>query len=89
MDNESAAASIIRGAPNAPDVAAMVRNIHLLAHCLGVRFWVEWVDSDSNPADGLSRDGLEDIWTKAQGWNLERGVSPPRVSLKEAFLLWG
>ena len=32
--------------------------------------WYEWVDSDSNPADGLSRDGVHDEWTLRQGWEL-------------------
>ena len=33
--------------------------------------WYEWIDSDSNPSDGLSRAGLQDAWTLAQGWHLE------------------
>ena len=32
--------------------------------------WYEWVGSDSNPADGLSRDGAHDKWTLEQGWHL-------------------
>ena len=32
--------------------------------------WYEWIDSDSNPADGLSRDGVSDQWTMSQGWEL-------------------
>ena len=33
--------------------------------------WFEWIDSDSNPSDGLSRLGIEDPWTTAQGWQLQ------------------
>ena len=40
-----------------------------------IRIWYEWIDSKSNPADGLSRDGLLDKWTKRQGWNLEESAS--------------
>ena len=28
------------------------------------------IDSDSNPSDGLSRLGISDAWTLAQGWRL-------------------
>ena len=33
--------------------------------------WYEWIDSASNPADGLSRDGIKDKWTLEQGWELQ------------------
>ena len=33
--------------------------------------WFEWIDSHSNPADGLSRLGLKDPWTLKQGWTLQ------------------
>lgn len=32
--------------------------------------WFEWVDSQSNPSDGLSRLGLGDPWTTTQDWDL-------------------
>ena len=56
----------------------------LLQAVLNVRVWVEWIDSASNPADGLSRGGLEDSWTQQQGWLLTEGAQPPWSSLKEA-----
>ena len=34
------------------------------------RIWFEWVDSDANPADGLSRMGIADPWTARQNWTL-------------------
>ena len=77
VDNEAAASSIIRGAPRCDDVGDMVQAIHWLAMDLKIRFWVEWIDSKSNPADGLSRDGLADAWTLEQGWALEEGALPP------------
>ena len=32
--------------------------------------WYEGIDSASNPADGLSRDGIRDQWTLKQGWEI-------------------
>ena len=35
-----------------------------------------WIDSDSNPADGLSREGLQDQWSLQQGWTLSEPEFP-------------
>ena len=43
---------------------------------LEIRAWFEWVDSESNPSDGLSRLGLECQWTQPQCWSLSEVVSP-------------
>ena len=45
----------------------------ILQLCRAVRTkaWFEWIDSDSNPADGLSRLGLQDPWSLQQGWFLQ------------------
>ena len=34
------------------------------------------VESGANVSDGLSREGLEDDWTKSQGWYLVNAVLP-------------
>ncbi len=49
-----------------------------------VRVWFEWVDSDSNPADGLSRDGILDSWSIAQGWDL---AEAPVIDWRAVFSL--
>ena len=50
-------------------------DVHLLAqaaqfvfHLSSARVWFEWIDTNSNPSDGLSRLGLADDWSQAQGW---------------------
>ena len=77
IDNEAAAAAGIRGASGEPDVTAMVQAAHLLWLNLGTRVWIEWIDSASNPADGLSRAGLHDPWTQTLGWELAVSTHPP------------
>ena len=32
-----------------------------------VRVWIEWIDSESNPSDGLSRDGVLCNWCASKG----------------------
>ena len=54
----------------------MEATAHLLWLHLQCRVWIEWVDSDSNPADGLSRWDSRP-WTPNQGWNLAHPGVPP------------
>ena len=70
VDNEAAAAALIRGGFGAEDVDLLSQLAHLAFMPLQARVWFEWVDSEANPADGLSRLGLDDPWTRAQGWVL-------------------
>ena len=77
IDNEAAAAAGIRADSKEDEVNTMVQAAHLLWLHLGCRVWIEWIDSGSNPADGLSRDGLSDSWTRAQPWILSESAVPP------------
>ena len=67
-DNAAAVSSLIRGSSTSEDVLKMGEVTALLSLDLGLRLWIDWVDSDSNPSDGLSRAGLADAWTGSQGW---------------------
>ena len=77
IDNEAVAAAAIRGSSGEEDVSTMVQATHLMWMHLGCRVWIEWVDSLSNLADGLSRLGLSDPWTLQQGWQLAESPVPP------------
>ena len=78
-DNEAAVSSLIRGGSRAEDVGALAAATNLRMSEMGTRIWFEWVGTASNPADGLSRAGLEDAWTQARGWQLQE---LPESSLK-------
>ena len=62
--------ALIRGVSKVSDAAQLAELFHALLLQLASRAWVEWIDSDSNPADGLSRLGLRDPWTAQQDWIL-------------------
>ena len=70
IDNVAALSSVIRGTSRAEDVGhiAACTQVAMLERSSSV--WYERVDSDSNPADRLSRDGVHDKWTLEQGWHL-------------------
>ena len=76
MDNEAAVSAGIRGSSGLPEVDIMVQAAHLLWMRHDMRVWIEWIDTNSNPADGLSRDGL-DVWTQQQKWQLSTVPNPP------------
>ena len=63
----------------------IVQTIQWLALQMGCRIWFEWIDSKSNPSDGLSRDGLDDAWTKAQGWDIAEILGPDLIASKNAL----
>ncbi len=76
MDNEGSASSLVKGISKHFDAGCISHLAHLLWARLGCRVWIEWINTKSNPADGLSRDGLLDAWTRKQGWALGEGLCP-------------
>ena len=86
IDNVSAAMALIKGASAKADLSAITVAIHAVFARLRVRVWIECVDSASNPADGLSRDGLEDAWTPAQGWTLKEVPCPAFFDMDSALV---
>lgn len=57
VDNEAAAAALVKGYSCQPDMHAVTVEAHLLWARLQWRVWVDPVDSGANVADGVSRDG--------------------------------
>ncbi|CAE7557407.1 Dnmt3b [Symbiodinium sp. CCMP2456] len=70
VDNQAVVSSLIKGACSEDDISLVLLCLHLFWAHLSCRVWLEWVPSDDNPADGLSRDGALDEWTTKQGWSL-------------------
>ncbi|CAE8593271.1 unnamed protein product, partial [Polarella glacialis] len=87
IDNTAALSILIKGASSLHDLNSIATVMHLLMAKVGCRIWFEWIDSDSNPSDGLSRDGLEDEWTKGQGWDLGIAILPDWQKLAESSFL--
>ena len=71
VDNAAAVSTLIRGAAKPEDIDRIATAVAFQNAHLRHRPWFEWIDSDSNPSDGLSRDGLEDSWTRSQNWILQ------------------
>ena len=56
VDNHAALSSLVGGGAKHQDLASIVCLIHVKALEMGSTIWFEFVESDSNPADGPSRN---------------------------------
>ena len=57
IDNQSACSALVKGCSRSWDIRLLATSWQLLCLQLGCRVWIEWVPSESNPADILSRAG--------------------------------
>ena len=55
-DNTTALYSIVKGTARGPQLDCIVAVFHFLLYFLNVRCWLEWVGSNSNYSDGISRE---------------------------------
>lgn len=85
VDNEAATSSLVRGSSKQTDVHMIAQYAQVLLYKLGARTWWEWIDSASNPSDGLSRLGIHDPWTASQGWLIQEYEFPTQL-LPVSFL---
>ena len=76
VDNTSALHSMIKGSARSEWLDRSVALFHFLAFHHDVHVWFEFVDSESNWSDGISRDLGEDKWAKQHGFAL-RELSIP------------
>ena len=78
VDNEAACSALVRGSSSSHDVEMLVQAFHVSLASLSAHAWIEWIDSKSNPSDGLSRTGLQDEWTRARTeWLPSEAKEPP------------
>ena len=90
VDNKVARATLIRRASSQEDVTAVAEVVFILSLKLDCRVRFEWIDSKSNPLDGLSRDGLAcpewGLWAKEAR---QPPWSSPRRTSHEVFIFFG
>ena len=72
IDNVAALMAMVRGRANSPDVDRMAEILQGAMFALGIWLYFEWVESNSNWSDGISRSGLKDTWQAANGFQSSR-----------------
>ena len=63
IDNTSACNAVVKGGSTASDIFFLACTAHVLWNFLQCRVYVEYIPSEANPSDGVSRDGAMDQWT--------------------------
>ena len=58
IDNEAVASAAIRGCSSMWEVSAILDAVVVAFAAQNSRTWYEWIDSKSNPSDGLSHIGI-------------------------------
>ena len=76
IDNQAACQALTKGSSSCGDVCAIATLAHLIFARLGCRVYFEYIESEANVSDGLSRLGLSDPWSQQQGWLLSEAVIP-------------
>ena len=65
IDNQSIGCALVKGCSRSCGIQLLATSWQLLCLQLGCRVWIEWVPSESNPADILSREGKTLYATKS------------------------
>ena len=81
IDNQSVCAALTKGCSRSLDIQIMASAWHLALLRLGARVWIEWVPSNENPADILSREGVSLFET--QSGHIDVLCLPTWVDLSE------
>ena len=55
IDNQTVCSCLTKGVCRSRDIQHLSTAWHILCQHLGCRIWIEWVQSEANPADILSR----------------------------------
>ena len=76
LDNTSALMALIKGSSRAPDLAHLSMSAHACFTVLKAVPWFEYVGSQSNIADGGSREGCSDAWAALLGVPLKDTLFP-------------
>ena len=76
LDNQAAVSAAVKSMSTEQDVFEIAHYAALIGARMNARAWHDWVDSESNLSDGLSREGLDCSWSQSQPWHLEQFALP-------------
>jgi hypothetical protein len=79
IDNTAALMALIRGRSNSADLDRLAGSIHAALFAMQIWMYFEWVESQSNWADGISREALKDAWHQRHGFAASTCTFPAAV----------
>ena len=69
VDNIAALMALVRGRSDSQSLDLLTRQIHAALFAIGVEIYFEWIASEANWSDGISRAGLADTWYRQNGFS--------------------
>ena len=72
IDNTAALFTLVKGRSNKDSLDEIAFVVHAALYALRAQIYYEWVESESNWADGISRHGTRDPWVKRHSFTLQR-----------------
>ena len=85
IDNVAALMALVRGASNNPGLNAMAGAIHAALFALKTWVYFEWVESEANWSDGISRDGKGCQWAMRHNFQTSQIAFPHRMLSLPAY----
>ena len=88
VDNASALYSAVKGSSRNGVVRRAIFYTNMLAYAWDISIWWEFVDSESNWADGISRVGAEDEFVRRHGFSpvrMQATAEPWKGSVSDAW----
>ena len=76
IDNVAALMALVRGRSNQPSLDHMTLLIHTALFVLRAWVYFEWVESDANWSDGISREGVFDKWHRDNSFEVQVVTMP-------------
>ena len=86
VDNQSALSCFISGSSPKADTSIIVSVFTILMGKKGARYWGEFVESEANVSDGVSRDGIQDKSALLLGCDIIQCNLPPLGQFANASL---
>ena len=69
VDNIAALMALVRGRSDSQSLDLLAKQIHAALFAIGADIYFEWIASEANWSDGISRTGLADQWYRQNGFS--------------------
>ena len=79
IDNIAALMALVRGRSDSDDLDSLARIIHCALFALRTWIYFEWVESEANWSDGISRTGFDDPWHRTHGFSARQCRFQPMI----------
>ena len=76
IDNVAALMALVRGTSKNPDLNRLAGLVHSALFALQTWVYFEWVESDANWSDGVSRVGQRCEWARDNGFAVQSIAAP-------------